>query len=129
MTIRPYRKEDSLALFAMFKRSKLEYSFPDLSGPLMESVLVITDEQDRPIAGVAAERICQLYLWMDESQHPAAKLRWIRELHEAMAKALKCKGYSEANCFVPPKLEKSFGRRLMKNFGWVSNWPSFARHF
>lgn len=113
----------------MHELSGFPYAFPDLRGSLMESVLVVTDESDIPVAGVAAERITQLYLWMDDEMHPAAKLRIVRQLHESLAEVLRSRGYGETNCFLPPQVERSFGRRLMRNFGWVKNWASFARAF
>jgi hypothetical protein len=127
--IRPMTPSDIPTLRQMYEFSGLPYTLPDLRGPLMESVLVVTDDNDVPVAACASERIIQLYLLIDETLHPAAKLRYIRELHQNMADVLRCKGYSEANCFVPPEMEKSFGRRLMRTFNWVRNWPSFARSF
>lgn len=129
MNVRPLQPSDIPTLRQMYELSGLDYTFPDLRGPLMESVLVVVDDNDVPMAAVAAERIIQLYLLVDESLGPAAKLAIIRKLHQNMQEMLCSKGYCEANCFVPPKLEKSFGRRLMKTFGWVKNWPSFARGF
>jgi hypothetical protein len=113
----------------MFEQSALEYTFPDLQGPLMESVLVVVDKNDAPVAAVAAERIIQLYLLLDETLGPVEKFQAIRAMHENMAKVLCLKSYREANCFIPPQMEKSFGRRLMRTFGWCKNWPSFAKVF
>jgi len=129
MTIRAMTPADIPTLRNIHELSGLAYTFPDLRGPLMENVLVIADERDIPIMAVAAERIIQLFLWCDESLHPAAKLRGIRILHEGMATVLRKKDYTQVNCFLPPSLEKSFGRRLMNNFGWVRNWFSLARDF
>lgn len=129
MNVRPMVPSDIPSLRAMYELSGLDYTFPDLRGPLMESVLVAVDDNDVPLAAVAAERIVQLYLLVDETLSPAGKLAIIRKMHQNMEQVLCSKGYCEANCFVPPKLEKSFGRRLMHTFGWVKNWPSFARGF
>lgn len=125
--IRELRPSDIPLLRSWHETSGFEYTFPNFDR--MEGALVLTDENDIPLAAVAAERIVQLYLWMDENLHPAAKLRIIRELHQNMTTVLCSKGYHEANAFLPPGLEKSFGRRLMKTFQWVRNWPSFARSF
>lgn len=129
MNVRPLQPSDIPTLRQMYELSGLDYTFPDLRGPLMESVLVVVDDNDVPIAGVAAERIIQLYLLVDESLSPAAKLAIIRKLHQNMQEMLCSRGYCEANCFIPPKLEKSFGRRLERTFSWVRNWPSWAIHF
>jgi len=131
MTTRALRKSDIPALRKMFERSGFEYVFPDLTGPLMETVVVIADENDQPIAAAAGERIIQLYLWLDETAlgHPAAKMRCIRELHEEMAGKLRKKGYNSAEAFLPPNVAESFGRRLIRSFGWRPNWASFSRSF
>ncbi len=127
--IRPMKISDIPTLRQLYEFSGLPYAFPDLRGPLMESVLVVTDDNDVPVAACAAERIIQLYLLIDESLHPAAKMRYIRDLHNHLSVVLSSKGYREANAFIPPEMEKSFGRRLMRTFGWLRNWPSFARSF
>lgn len=129
MTTRSMKPSDIPVLRQMYELSGFRYNFPDLHGPLMEQVLVVVDEQDRPIAAAAAERILQLYLWSDDFVHPAARLRAVRALHEEMATKLREKRYHEVNCFLPPEAEKTFGRRLMRTFGWVRNWPSFMRAF
>ena len=129
MNCRALRESDIPILKAIYDRSELAYEFPDLHGPLMEQVLVLVNEKDQPVMAGAVERIVQSYLWVDESLHPAAQLRGIRQLHEAMAPILRQKGYTDVSCFVPPKLEKSFGRRLMRTFGWTKTWPSFVRSF
>ncbi len=127
MTIRPVEISDIPSLRNMHALSGLDYKFPDLTSEFMEAVLVI-ESDGVPVAACAAERIPQLYLWM-EDDHPAARMHYIKVLHDAMAKVLSSKGYHEANCFIPPQLERSFGRRLMRTFNWVRNWPSFARSF
>jgi hypothetical protein len=94
----------------------------------MESALAVEDESGNLIGAVAAERIVQLYFFRGEGG-PAETLGAIRMLHSAMAEELRAKGYRSADAFLPPQVEKSFGRRLMRTFGWVRNWASFCIHF
>ena len=101
---------------------------PDLTGPLMESAIVVEDDAGNLVAACAAERIVQLYLFKGDAA-PAETLAAIRMLHGEMAEELRQKGYGEANAFLPPQVEKSFGRRLIRTFGWVRNWASFCIHF
>ena len=89
---------------------------------------MVEDGAGNLIAACAAERIVQLYLFRGEAG-PAETLGAIRMLHGALAEELRQKGYREANCFLPPQVEKSFGRRLTRMFGWVRNWASFCIHF
>src|SRR5690348_7913001 len=111
--IRALKPSDIPTLRNWYETSGFSYDFPDVRGDRMESVLVFTDDNDAPLAAVAAERIVQLYLWMDENLHPAAKLRIIKEFHEKMATELRNKGYNSSEAFLPPEIEHSFGKRLM----------------
>jgi len=129
MHVRELRDSDIPTLRAIYEKSGFEYSFPDLRGPLMENVQVVVDEKGQPIMAAAAERILQAYLLVSDGLHPATKLRGIKMLHDSLATPLREKHYTEINCFIPPTLAKSFGRRLMRTFQWVPNWVSFARFF
>ena len=129
MTIRELRREDIPVLEEMFRRSGFEYEFPDLTGPEFEAIRVVVDENDAPLMAVAAKRTVELYLFCGDFEHPAAKLHSIRMLHDSMKWALKQKGYTEVNAFLPPQVEKSFGRRLMRTFGWMRNWHSYCFRF
>ena len=80
--------------------------------------------------GCKARSVPEIYLYNGmDGQPPAAKLHAIRLLHDHMASILRDLGYNEANVFLPPRLERSFGRRLMRSFSWVRNWESFAKRF
>ncbi len=129
MTIRPMVPADIPSLRNMYEHSGYPYAFPDLRGPLMECVLVAVDESDIPVAAIGAERILQSYLLLDDSMHPAAKMRIIRQFHAELATCLREKGYHSLEAFLPPQIAESFGRRLMRSFGWVKAWPSFSRSF
>ena len=125
MTARPLLDSDIPALGSFAAASG--YPYPDLSTSVhIESIIVIADDQDRPIMACAAERIVQLYLWAAPGTSPAARLHALRLLHDAMSKELKALGYDSAEAFVPPSLAKRFGRRLMRTFQWTPNWPSFS---
>ncbi len=113
----------------MHELSGYAYEFPDLRGPLMESVLVAVDENDIPVAAIAAERILQAYLLMSDDLHPAAKMRVIRAFHQELAVELRAKHYKNLEAFLPPQIADSFGKRLMRSFGWRPNWISFSRSF
>lgn len=119
--------EDIPVLREMYQRAGYEYEFPNLNSHLFEEIQVLVNDDGAPIMAAAAERIIQLYLFCGESfKHPAARLYGIQLLHDALAKSLKRKGYREANAFLPPEIEKTFGKRLRKTFGWTKNWLSYA---
>jgi hypothetical protein len=113
----------------MYQAQGFAYEFPDLTGPLMESVLVVEDESGKILAAVAAERLCQLYFLCGAVEHPAAKLAIIRSLHTQMADALRAKGYRSAEAFLPAPIAETFGKRLERTFGWTRNWESWCKNF
>ncbi len=129
MTIRPFQPSDIPSLRQMYEHSGYPYTFPDLRGPLMECVLVAVADNDVPIAAIAAERIVQAYLLMDLDLHPATKMRIIRSFHAQLAIELRKRNYGCLEAFLPPAIAESFGRRLMKSFGWIQSWPCFSRNF
>ena len=125
MTIRPLELADLPYIYQMYDASGYPYEMPHLGR--MESVMVI--EQDgEPIMAAGAEKICQLYLWAKEMP-PTMKLHGIRMLHDGMASALREKGYTDANAFLPPSIAKRFGRRLERTFNWARNWSSWCVKF
>lgn len=127
MTIRPYQPSDAPALKCIAEASGFPYV--EVDSPMVESCMVAVDEHGQVVAAVAAERICQLYLWKDPELPPAATLGIIRDMHQKMATELRKLNYTEANCAVSVQIEKSFGRRLQRTFGWTKQWPVWAVRF
>lgn len=127
MTIRPYRDSDWLAL----KDIALDagYPYPEPQGPLVEACLVVVDDDEHPVAAIAAQRIVELYLWKKEGLRPAMSKAILDAMHREMAKELRAKGYQDANAFLPPSLCERFGRRLRRSWNWTRNWPSFCVRF
>lgn len=124
MTVRPLRESDIPVLRAMAESSGFPY--PELGASRLEAVLVVADDDDRPVMAAAAERLVQMYLWCGNFERPHAKVFALRLLHETMSKELKRKGYDSAEAFIPPSLAHRFAKRLEKTFGWVRNWPSWT---
>ena len=129
MTIRKLRINDIPALRAMYEAQGFAYEFPDLNGPLMETTLVVADDDGTILAAVAAERLIQLYFLCGPTDHPATKLAIIRALHPAMADVLREKGYHSVEAFLPPELAATFGGRLERTFRWAKNWQSWTKGF
>jgi hypothetical protein len=124
MRVRHFEERDRAALSSMAQDSGFPYCAPD--GPMVEECMVAVDGDDLPVAAVAAERILQVYGWLRQDIHPAAKMAAIRALHDRLAPALVERGYLEVNAFLPPTICQQFGRRLERSFGWVKNWASWA---
>lgn len=128
MRTRILRSDDIPILREFYTESEFAYNFPDLEK--LEAVVVVVDENDRPLMAAAAERLIQLYLFCPQDGHPAAKLHGIRLLHQAMVVKLREKGYNSAEAFLPPSIALRFGRRLERSFGWWRNaWTSWTVNF
>lgn len=125
MHTRALKESDIPILRAMADASGFPY--PDIDPAKLEAIVVVVDDDDRPVMACAAERLVQLYLWCGEFQRPHAKVYALRLLHETMAEELRRKGYASAEAFLPPTLAKRFARRLEKLFGWKKNWESWTR--
>lgn len=126
MQARNLQPEDIPALNAMAQASGFPY--PDLAEPL-EAVLVLVDDEGRPIMAVAARRLVELYLWCGKGMTPHQSIAALRLLHDGMGDVLKAKGYNSVEAFLPVSVSAKFGKRLEKTFGWWRNWPSWTRRF
>ena len=126
MHTRALRQSDIPTLEAVARATGFPY--PDL-GSGLEAVTVVVNEGDQPLMAVGAKKIIELYLWCGVGMTPHEKTAALRLLHESMIEELCSKGYHEANAYLPPQIAGKFGKRLEKTFGWVRNWPSWARRF
>lgn len=126
MHVRTLQISDLPALQQMADSSGFPY--PDPSSEKLEAVLVVVDDEGKPVMAAAAEKIMQMYLWCSDST-PYTKLGAIRLLHEEMSEILRLKGYDGVTAFLPPSVSEKFGRRLERSFSWIRNWPSWNRGF
>lgn len=108
----------------------LERGFPyvDFDSKMLEMVLVVADEDNKPLCAVAAERIVQLFFWCGDLP-PLQQKAAIQMLHEVGADVLKAKGYTEVNAFLPPSIVVKFSKRLQRTWNWKPNWPSWCKRF
>ncbi len=127
MKVRPYRQSDAASLKAIANASGFPY--PDLTDPLVEAVVVIADEEDKPIMAVAAKRLVEIYLYVDSERSPGVKMDALKAAHRGMIEQLRALGYNSAEAFLPPAIAERFGKRLVRTFHWALNWPSFSKRF
>lgn len=124
MKTRPAEEKDLPILKALYDGLDLEYDWADPLTALEAHVVV--DENDKVLACAVAQNVPEITLIMSEA-HPAARLHWLRMLHKVMFDRLTAQGYDRAIAMVPPKIERSYGRRLMKTFGWEQGFTTFVR--
>ena len=129
MKIRPIKESDVEYLRRWHAGSGFEYPFPDISSPEFVACYVVADDDDKPIQAYLAKETIEMYALFDPQwQTPRRRIDAMVEAHEAVRLRLKELGYKDVNCWIPPQIEKSFGRRLSRIFGWVrSQWASYSR--
>lgn len=126
MRVRRLTAEDARAVSALHAGSGFAFQFPELHDPLIEAGCLILDAEDRPLAASVAKRAPEVLLAMRKDGHPALKLRALAMVHEFMREELAARGYKEANCFLPPEIEQSYGRHLQRIFGWQRSWQGYT---
>lgn len=126
MITRTAKPEDYDTLKRLHAESGLDFPFPALDSPTMEALEVVVDERGEIILGAVAQRTLEIYLFSPAGQlHPVVKMEGIRLLHGAIRDTIAKKGYSEGFSFIPPQIEKSYGRHLRRWFGWEKTWPAY----
>lgn len=128
MRIREYRPEDEAPLRAMHAAQGFDYPFPDLANQLFLTRLVLEDGDGRPLMAALGRVTCEVYL-LAHPREGTPQDRWQRlvALHEAMRRTLSGQGFEDATCWIPPRIERAFGRRL-RRLGWVRDaWTAFTR--
>ena len=128
MRIRDYNPDDESALRAMHAAQGFDYPFPDLSNQLFLTRLVLEDDSGKPLMAALARVTCEAFLLADpRAGSPRERWQQVIVLHEAMRRALHAQGFEDATCWVPPRIERSFGRRL-RRLGWVRDaWAAYSR--
>ena len=122
MKVRSLNPKDVPILEQMAARSG--YPYPKTDAANVEMVLVVADDEDRPLMAVAIERIVQAYLWKSQMD-PVSARRGIDLLLAHGREMLLRRGYSEINAFLPPELAAKFGKRLQKTYDFQQNWLSY----
>jgi hypothetical protein len=125
--IRDFRPDDIPALKKIHEAQGHNYPFPDLEK--FVGVVVAVDENDIPVQAIACRKTVEVYFLGDPQwKTPGWRLETFRGLHLAAHDLMLSLGYEDAHCWVPPAVEKAFGRRLQKVFGWKKSvWQCFSK--
>ncbi len=125
--IREYTAADLDALQRLHARQGLGYAFPELSHPLFLTKLVVdhhstTQGDAARSAGIVMAALLHLtaeaYLLVDpDAGTPLERWQWLLALHEAVRADARRRGLDDVQAFVPPQVERAFGRRL-RRLGW-----------
>ncbi len=128
MKIREYTSSDLEVLRMIHVRQSFDYKFPDLQSPLFVSKLVLENGEGGIAMAALARLTCEIYLLTDPIQSsPRERLNNLITLHLAVRRDLIQRGLEDAHAWLPPKIARRFGRRLMK-LGWTRDdkWTPFS---
>jgi len=127
--IRDFRPDDIPALKRIHAAQGHSYPFPDLTSPQFAGIMVAVDENDVPVQAIACRKTVEVYFFGDPTwKTPGWRLETFRRLHLAAHDLMLRLGYTDAHCWVPPAVEKAFGRRLQMIFGWKKSvWQCFSK--
>jgi hypothetical protein len=124
MIVRPYRPSDRRALKAIHERAEYGFPFPKS----LRNYMVVCDDSGEPLmaAGYKITPEVLILCAPGGNSHPLVKLKAMALLHESLRGKLVKKGFHEANAFLAPKAEKSYGRHLRRHFGWQESWTAYT---
>lgn len=128
MHTRKYEKTDRAALEEMFRKQGFAYEMPNFNSNNFIARRVLEDG-GRPVQALVARLTTELYLLADsEWEAPGFRLEGMKILGRSMQTELREKGITDAHLWCPPAIEKRFGRRLMRNFGFTRpEWTDFVK--
>ena len=127
MQIRAYNETDLDALRAMHAAQSFGYAFPDLTDPRFLLRAVVEDD-GKPRMAALLRLTAEAYLLADPAEgKPRQRWQWLLALHEATRRAAEARGLADVQAFLPPRVARSFGRRL-ENLGWRRDpWTCYTR--
>ncbi len=143
MRIREYTSADFHTLRRMHAAQGFGYPLPDLDSPIFVTKLVLEEDEDggreesgelldgkssRVVMAVLLRLTAEAYLVHDpDAGTPRDRWRHFLALHGAALQHAAARGLDDAQAFLPPRVAKSFGRRLAR-LGWRPDpWTCFSR--
>jgi hypothetical protein len=126
MKIREYKTSDLRRLREMHRKQGFRYPLPDVEDASFLLRAVIEDEAGEPVMAALARLTSEIYLLADpEAGNPRERWERLVALHQAATREAWRRGLDDAHCWLPPRIAKSFGRRLVR-LGWSEPaWPCF----
>ena len=126
MKIRHALPEDDVRLKAIHEHMGIHYELPDLSK--MAIKLVFEDDEGCVLMGILLRPTVEAYMLLDTQEKTSARERWSRFLclHRAALREAAARGFDDGYAFLPPDLDRSFGRKL-ERLGWFRPWPAWNR--
>lgn len=123
--VRPYIDTDAAAIQAMHAAMKFDYEAPEWGKMLVSAV----DEVDgKPVMAAFLRNTAETYMLVDsEMGSKKERLGHLLMLHRELIQSARRKGIEDIHCWLPPEIDKNFGKLLM-HLGWTKPlWPCYSR--
>lgn len=129
MRVRPLTEDDIPRLREIYDAQGWKYEFPNFFDPQFVVKAVLIDDTGAIVNAVCARQTVELYMLADNTwRTPHWRLEAVKKMHGVMSEALAMRGFTDAHCWLPPEIARSFGKRLARTFQWVKNtWPCYSR--
>lgn len=124
--IRDYEPQDLGRVKVLHALCGFDYELPDLARPSF-AVRKILADGERLQAAAFLRTTSEAYLLMDGTwRTPAWRWEALKRLHEEVRAAAKKEELEDVHCWLPPDIEKRFGKRLLQ-LGWQpSKWSTYV---
>ena len=125
--IRAYRLSDRERIEELHKQSGFDYELPDFARSPFP-IRIVNEQDGRIVMAAFAHVTAEIYMLADATAGtPRDRWRWFQQMHGAgLQLAYTPGGFDDLHAFLPPTIEKHFGRRL-KRLGWQkATWPCYT---
>lgn len=125
--VRPAADSDKPDLNRLADAQGFEYERPDWGGMLVSSVVEVNGEITM---GAFLRKTAEVYLVVDPGAgRKRDRLGQLLMLHRELLQPAKRVGFEDCSCWVPPEIDKHFGKLLL-HLGWVKPlWPNYVYRF
>ena len=127
MNIRPAIPEDYESIKEIYLKMGFDYTLPNIDE--FVDIQVVVDDKDEIQMVLAARKEVSYYLLIDPEceLNPFMKWEYFKKILQLSFDALRKLGFHSVNAWLPPSIEKSFGRRLQKVGAKKFEWSSYGR--
>jgi hypothetical protein len=90
---------------------------------------IFSDARPERVSMAILLRLTAETYFLHDPKAGTPRQRWLRflALHEAARRSASARGLDDVQAFLPPRIARSFGRRLAR-LGWRQDpWPCFSR--
>ena len=125
LLIRSYTTADLARMKQLHEMQGFDYEMPDLERPEFIIRSVIENSQGVE-AGLFLRKTAEVYLLM-QAMTKKAGLGRIGIFEKEIIPLARQEGLTDVHCWVPPEIEKHFGK-LLQHLGWQKQlWASYSR--